>query len=68
MSEKEVKCIICGKVAPPATIGKSIRFFIDWIEYLPGQWMCRNCKESTHDKNLVRYKLQFFSDESIMRK
>ncbi|NVM53492.1 MAG: hypothetical protein HWN66_07275 [Candidatus Helarchaeota archaeon] len=64
MTNEEVKCIYCGKVAGPETIGKSISFYVNWIEYLPGKWMCRECKEGKHDKNLVRYKIQFLSKDS----
>jgi len=62
---EEVKCIICGKIEPVEGVKKNISFYINWIEYLPGEWMCRDCKKNIHDKNLIRYKLQFLSKDSL---
>jgi len=64
MSE-EVKCILCGKIEKPENVKKNISFYINWIEYLPGQWMCQECKKQKHDKNLIRYKLQFLLKDSL---
>jgi hypothetical protein len=68
MTTEVIRCILCGKIAPMASVKNSISFYINWIEYLPGQWLCRDCKETKHDKNLVRYKLQFLVGDSLIRK
>ncbi len=52
--DQEIKCILCGKIEHPENIKKKISFYINWIEYLPEQWMCQACKKNIHDKNLIK--------------
>ncbi len=66
--EETIKCIICGKEELSEKIGKGISFYVKWFEYLPGKWICRDCKEGVHDKNLLRYKFQFLDQDSLARK
>ena len=68
MANEEIRCIICGKIERGETIKRNISFYIKWIEYLPGKWMCRECKESVHDKNLGRYKLQMLFGDPLLLK
>ncbi|MHA1267416.1 MAG: hypothetical protein ACTSRS_19420 [Candidatus Helarchaeota archaeon] len=67
MTTEELKCICCGKAIPPGEFKKSIRFYTNWLEYLPGQWMCQECKRKIHDQHLIRYKLQFFPSLSSLK-
>lgn len=68
MAQEEIKCTVCGKIVARNNAKKNISFYVNWIEYRPGQWMCRDCKERVHDKNLIRYKLQFLDENSLARK
>ena len=68
LKQEKIKCIICGKEEKSENVRKNISFYVKWMEYLPGQWLCRACKEGVHDKSLVRYKLQFMDQDSLARK
>ncbi|NVM54256.1 MAG: hypothetical protein HWN66_11190 [Candidatus Helarchaeota archaeon] len=68
MSAEEFKCFLCGKKARGDKIKKNISFYIKWIDYVPGKWMCRECKENIHDKNLGRYKLQMIFGDPLLPK
>ena len=59
---KEIKCEGCGKIEPAENFKKNIKFFINWIEILPDQWLCRECKENKYDRNLIMYKMGFNKD------
>ncbi|HUX99887.1 MAG TPA: hypothetical protein VMV49_10055 [Candidatus Deferrimicrobium sp.] len=68
MTTERIECFLCGKMENAETMKKSLSFYVNWIEYLPGKWMCRACKETKHDKNLIKYKFQLFFNDSNLPK
>ena len=59
---KEIKCEGCGRKEPAENFKKNLKFFINWFEILPDQWLCRECKETKYDRNLIMYKMGFNKD------
>jgi uncharacterized protein YlaI len=51
--ENEIECILCKK---KGKIEENISFYINWLEYEPGVWICKDCKEKFVNPSLIVYK------------
>ncbi|MHA1144470.1 MAG: hypothetical protein ACTSRW_07020 [Candidatus Helarchaeota archaeon] len=56
--DEQIQCIFCGK---KEIIGqKSIKFYLNWLEYEPDKWVCKDCKRKELEPRLHYYKLGMF--------
>ncbi|MHA1693974.1 MAG: hypothetical protein ACTSWR_02515 [Candidatus Helarchaeota archaeon] len=54
----KITCNICKKQAEKL---ENVSFYINWIEYEPNIWICRQCKENVIDNSLLFYKFSSFA-------
>ncbi len=60
---KEINCFSCNKKEKAENYKSNIKFYVNWIEIFPDQWLCKECKEKKYNRNLILYKMPFNLEE-----